>query len=153
MSLATISLGLQLSVVGILESLCCIYLVTLVCASRFRTAVNILIANFCISCAYMILCRGFVDAYGVYYPTLSDQITSYCVFREYVPLMNNCFTIYPIVMITINRYLLIQYPLTELFKKRRWALFSSFAAWFISFLMCIPQLVVAIQVGQLVRLT
>lgn len=146
MSLAVISLSIQLFSLGVLNILSTVYVVIIASVERFRTAVNIIIGNFAIACAVAAVCRAWLDVYYTYYASLFEEFVSFCVVKEYIPFLNNCFPIYTLVMITVNRYLVIQYSNKVLFKRRNWALFSSLIPWGISFLLGIPQLVVGVQV-------
>lgn len=75
-----------------------------------------------------------------------EQMLSFCVVRDYIPFVNNCFPIYALAVITINRFLIIQYPRINLFKTRSWAIISAINGWFFSILICVPQLIVGFQV-------
>lgn len=149
MSLSEISLSFQLFSLGFLNLFSCLYTAVVVCIVRFRTAVNIIIVNFAIACALAAVVRAWLDIYYTYYPTLFDQFSSYCIVREYIPYVNNCFPIYTLLMIIVNRYLVIQYPHTGIFQRKKWALLSSIIPWITAIILCTPQLVVGVQVNML----
>ena len=147
MDLATIGLVVEFISLAVLVIACCVYIITIACIRRFRTAVNIIIGNFCLACSLAVTCRGWLDFFYTVYPDFFFRFVSYCFMDKYIPFMNNCLPIYALAMITVNRYLIIRHATVGLFKKRRWALLSSIIPWLVVFILCIPHLILGIQVN------
>ena len=147
MDLDRIGLIIELITLAVLMMGCCVYIVTIACIQRFRTAVNIIIGNFCLVCGLAATCRGWLDIFYAFYPALFYQYTSLCIVNQYIPFMNNGFPIYALAMITVNRYLIIRHPTVGLLKKRSWAILSSLIPWITVLLLYIPHFVYGIQVN------
>jgi hypothetical protein len=124
-------------------TLALIYLLTIILIQRFHTTGNILTGNVCL---ISILCTGFwctLNVIGAFYPTLMLQTIVLKIFSSYSEIMFNCFLVYSIVIVTINRFLAIKYQN----KRRTWPIISSIIEWIISIILPVPLLILCYEVS------
>jgi hypothetical protein len=128
-------------------TLALIYLLTIILIQRFHTTGNILTGNVCL---ISILCTGFwctLNVIGAFYPTLMLQTIVLKIFSSYSEIMFNCFLVYSIVIVTINRFLAIKYQNKRFFKRRTWPIISSIIEWIISIILPVPLLILCYEVS------
>ena len=143
-SFVVIDLIILLSIV----LLCVLYILTIVVNRHFHTAANILTGNVCLS---SIVCCLFWISFNIlstFYPSTIAGSYSACVFNRCLPDYVNCLLIYSLAMITINRFLLLIYPNKPIFKRKVHSFISSAIQWVVVPLLCIPQLVLGLQVSR-----
>ena len=131
--------------------LCLLYILTIVVNRRFHTAANILTGNVCLT---SVVCCVFWSSYNIltiFYPSVIAGSFPACVVTRFLPDYVNCLLIYSLFMITINRFLLLIYPNKPIFKRKAHSFISSAIQWILVPLLCIPQLVFAIQVTRMER--
>jgi hypothetical protein len=140
-----VAVNITLMMIG--GSLALIYLLTIILVRRFHTAGNILTGNVCL---VSIMCTGFwctLNVIGTFYPTLMMQYIVLNIFSSYSEIMFNCFLVYSIVVVTINRFLSIKYQNKIFFKKLIWSIISSIVEWIVSIILPIPLLILCYEVS------
>lgn len=136
----------DITILIIIEILCWIYLLTIVCVKRFHTTVNILTGNVCLA---SIFCAFFWIIYYIsstFYQSIFSFNATSCVFGLFLPDLINGFMIYSLVMVTINRFFTLIYPKNLLFKRKMWALICSIIPWIFVSILSIPKIIYSVQV-------
>jgi hypothetical protein len=143
-----IFVGVTVSIMMMGTILALPYLFTIILVRRFRTASNILTANVCFVSLF-----GGVGFYGTlyviqaFYPTLLLRSTVLHIFSSYSEIVVNCFMIYSMVIVTINRFVAIKYQNKRFFKRLAWSIISSIAEWIISIILPVPLLISCYEVS------
>jgi hypothetical protein len=124
-----------------------IYLISIILVQRFHTTNNILTSNVCL--ATIICCLYWVSsnvAQG-FFPSVMLQYAALYFFSSYFETMINCLLVYSLAVVTINRFVAINYPNKIFFRKRAWPFVSSVGHWVGAIILPIPLLVYCIKVN------
>jgi len=139
--------GVTITFIAMGGTLALIYLLTIILVPRFHTTNNILTGNVCF---VSILGTGFwgtLNIIGAYYPTLFLKSIVLDVFSSYSEIVFNCFMIYSVIIVTINRFVAIKYQNKRFFKRLAWSIISSIAEWIISIILPVPLLIFCYEVS------
>jgi hypothetical protein len=138
----TLTIMIMASIIGWL------YLSAIILVRRFHTASNLLTANL-----FIVNFLGGTGFWGTLYvieafhPTLLLRPTLLHIFSSYSEIVVNCFTIYSIIAVTINRFLAIKYQNKRFFKRLTWSIISSIAQWIVSIILPLPLLFFCYEVS------
>ena len=131
--------------------LCLLYILTIVINPRFHTSANILTGNVCLASIVCCLFWSSFNLISIFSPSTMRGSSSTCVVNRCLVDFVDCLIIYSLTMITINRFLLLISPNKPIFKRKVHSLCSSAIQWILVLLLCIPQLIVALQVTRTKR--
>jgi hypothetical protein len=138
----TVTIMMMASILGV------IYPLTIILVRRFHTASNILTANVC-----FVSLLGGTGFYGTlyvlqaFYPTIFMRSTVLHIFSSYSEIVVNCFMIYSMIVVTINRFVAIKYQNKRFFKRLTWSIISSIAQWIIAIILPLPLLILCYEVS------
>jgi len=124
-----------------------IYLIPIILIQHFHTAANILTGNVCLACIVCCVFWIISNVISGFYPSLLMKFTISLIFSSYFQLLVNCSVVYSLTIITINRFLTINYPQKRFFKRQAWPFISSVVQWIIAVILPLPHLIIYIQVS------
>jgi len=124
-----------------------IYLLTIIFVRRFHNSINILTGNVCLISVICALFWIMYNVLSVFYQTILIQSIVWCFISSYFQQLINCLLIYSLTMVTINRFLTINYPNKIFFKTKTWSFVSSIVQWIFAISLCIPHLILSVQVS------
>jgi hypothetical protein len=82
-----------------------------------------------------------------FYPTLLLRPTVPRIFSSYSEIVVNCFMIYSVIVVTINRFVTIKYQNKRFFKRLTWVIISSIAQWIMAIILPLPLLILCYEVS------
>ncbi len=124
--------------------LACIYAIPICFVRRFRSHMNILTVNVCISC---IVCCIYWLIYNILQMVFLDDLANWdCVLFQYFQTIVNCQEIYSLCNVSVNRFCIILYHNKLLFKTRRWILTCIVIQWLIGMILPLPLFTISGQV-------
>jgi hypothetical protein len=124
--------------------LACIYAIPICFVRRFRSHINILTVNVCITC---IVCCMYWLIYNIIQMVFLDDLANWdCVLFQYFQTIVNCQEIYSLCNVSINRFCIIRYHNKLLFKTRRWILTCIVIQWLIGMILPLPLFTISGQV-------
>lgn len=119
-----------------------VYALPICLLSRFRTPLNIMTVNVCI--AFTASAVFWIVAYMVH---LNNALASDIISQQRCSMLNsietifNCYVIYSLCSVSINRFCIIHYSTKIVFKTKRWALYSIGLTWFGTTCLTLPHLI------------
>ncbi|UJR20516.1 hypothetical protein I4U23_023644 [Adineta vaga] len=122
----------------------CIYALPLCILFRFRSSINIMTVNVCI--AFIASAIFWIIAYMLH---LNDQLASDIISQQRCSYLNsietifNCYVIYSLCSVSINRFCIIRYTNRILFKTKYWAFFCIIITWFTTVCLTLPNIILS----------
>jgi hypothetical protein len=128
----------------IIISSACVYSAPILLIGRFRTSINILTINLCVSA---IICSTYWIIFCILQVKSLDKPTGWnCLLLQYFQTFVNGQEIYSLCVISINRFCFILYNNKVLFRTRRWSYICIGSQWLIGMILPLVTFVMPEQV-------